>query len=512
MWIIKKASVYNRPAMKAKSEMKTVLIIGAGIGGIATAARLARAGYQVTVVEKCEKSGGRCGQMAVQGYRFDTGATLFMMPELYTETYTALGERLEDHLDLRRIDPTYHLWFQDNSQMMLSSDMNQMMRQLEAIEPGTFGRMLHYLAEGRRHYKLSIPNVVIKDFHHLGDFINPRMISIFLSLKAFTPHSKYSSRFFKTPKLQMAFTFQDMYMGLSPYESPATYSFMQYVELCDGLYYPVGGMYQVAETLTDIAEKLGVRFLFNSPVEKIMVEGNRASGAILADGQILKADTLVANADLGYVYRELLPMDAETNRIDRKEYGCSAVMFYWGLDVQYPQLGPHNLFFSGNYRKGFEDIFKGNIMPEQPNFYIHAPVRMDPSAAPAGHDSLYVAVPVGHISEKNPQDWHSIQGQARAFILERLTHLGITDVESHIKVEVSFGPQDWQRRYNLTRGSAHGLSHKLTQMAYFRPQNRHKRYRNLYFVGASTHPGTGVPTVLVSARLTAQRILEDTGM
>jgi phytoene dehydrogenase-like protein len=151
-------------------------------------------------------------------------------------------------------------------------------------------------------------------------------------------------------------------------------------------------------------------------------------------------------------------------------------------------------------------------MPDQPNFYIHAPARMDTSAAPAGHDSLYVAVPVGHINEKNPQDWHTIQGQARAFILERLTQLGISDVESHLKVEVSFGPHDWQRRYNLTHGSAHGLSHKLTQMAYFRPHNRHKRYRNLYFVGASTHPGTGVPTVLVSARLTAQRILEETRM
>jgi phytoene desaturase len=498
--------------MIGNSKKGTILIVGAGIGGIATAARLARAGYQVTVVEKCEKSGGRCGQMAVQGYRFDTGATLFMMPELYAETYAALGERLEDRLDLQRIDPTYHLWFQDNSQMMLSSDLNQMRGQLEAIEPGSFERMLHYVAEGGRHYQLSIPNVVIQDFHHLGDFINPRMISIFLTLKAFTRHSKHAGRFFKTPKLHTAFTFQDMYMGLSPYDSPATYSFMQYVELCDGLYYPVGGMYRVAETLTDIAEKLGVRFLYNSPVEKILVEEDKALGVVLADGELIKADTLVANADLGYVYRELLPKDSDARRIERKEYGCSALVFYWGLDRQYPQLGPHNLFFSGDYRKGFEDIFKGNTMPDQPNFYIHAPARMDPSAAPAGHDSLYVAVPVGHINEKNPQDWHTIQGQARAFILERLTQLGISDVESHLKVEVSFGPHDWQRRYNLTHGSAHGLSHKLTQMAYFRPHNRHKRYRNLYFVGASTHPGTGVPTVLVSARLTAQRILEETRM
>ncbi|MGA2504175.1 MAG: phytoene desaturase family protein [Anaerolineales bacterium] len=497
--------------MEGNLKQKTVLIVGAGIGGIATAARLAKNGYRVTVVEKCERSGGRCGQMILQGYRFDTGATLFMMPELYAETYAALGESMNDLLDLKRVNPTYHLYFQDNSQLQLTSDLHEMMGQVEAIEPGSFEHLLHYLAEGRRHYELSLSNVITRDFRNLVEFINPRMVPIFFRLNAFTQHAKYVSRFFESSRLQTAFTFQDMYMGLSPYESPATYSFMQYTELSDGLFFPIGGMYRIAETLTASAEKLGVRFLYNSPVDKILVEGERATGVVLSDGQRIIADILVANADLGYVYRNLLPDDGEATRIDRKEYGCSAVMFYWGLDKQFPQLGPHNLFFSGDYRKGFEDIFKGNKMPEQPNFYIHAPTRMDTTAAPAGCDTLYVAVPVGHISTRNPQDWPSIQAQARAFILNRLSQVGMADLESHIKVEVEFGPQDWQRRYNLTRGSAHGLSHKLTQMAYFRPHNRHKHYRNLYFVGASTHPGTGVPTVLVSARLTAQRILDDTG-
>ena len=497
--------------MVANSNRPTVLIIGAGIGGIATAARLAYKGLKVTVVEKCEKSGGRCGQMTVQGHRFDTGATLFLMPELFAETYAAIGERMEDALDLQRIDPTYHLHFQDNSQLQLTSDLHEMMARVEAIEPGSFERLLRYLAEGRHFYDLSLRNVIGRDFRKLTEFINPRMVSLFLRLKALTRHTNYVSRFFKTPKLQMAFTFQDMYMGLSPYKSPATYSLMQYTELSDGLYYPVGGMYRVAETLTGIAEKLGVRFMYNAPVEKILVDGGRAKGVELSDGQRLRADILVANADLGYVYRQLLPEDGEASRIDHKEYGCSTVMFYWGLDKQYPQLGPHNLFFSGDYRQGFEDIFEGKTMPDEPNFYIHAPVRLDPSAAPAGCDTLYVAVPVGHINESKPQDWPGIRTRARAFILDRLAQLGMTDLEPHLKVEVGFAPQDWQSRYNLTRGSTHGLSHKLTQMAYFRPHNRHKRYRNLFFVGASTHPGTGVPTVLVSARLTAQRILEEAG-
>ncbi|MFH1524603.1 MAG: phytoene desaturase family protein, partial [Chloroflexota bacterium] len=373
----------------------------------------------------------------------------------------------------------------------------------------SFERMLHYLGEGRRLYELSMPNLIGRDFRSLFQFINPRMMLLFRQLRAFTPHARYVNQFFKSSKLQMAFTFQDMYMGLSPYEASAVYSLMQYTELSDGLYYPMGGMYRIAERLTAIAEKLGVEFLYNSPVDKILVNGNRATGLALTDGHTLSADIVVANADLGYVYRRLLPNDGMADRIDRKEYGCSTVMFYWGLDKQYPQMGPHNLFLCGDYRQSFEDIFRGCTMPEKPNFYIHAPARLDPSAAPAGGDTWYVAIPVGHIDEKRPQDWSAIQCRARAFILQRLARLGMTDIEDHLKVEVSFVPQDWKNRYNLTRGSAHGLSHKLTQMAYFRPHNRHNHYLNLYFVGASTHPGTGVPTVLVSARLAAERIVED---
>jgi phytoene desaturase len=491
-------------------DISQVLVIGAGIGGIATAARLARAGRQVTVLEKCEKPGGRCGRMRVDGYIFDTGATLFMMPDLYAQTFAALGERMQDHLDLRRIDPTYHLTFPDLSQLQLTSDLQQMRLRLEAIEPGSFERMLHYLGEAGRIYDLSLPRLLGRDFRSLPEFINPRMLLLFLQLKSLIRHTDYVGRFFKDPRLQMAFTFQDMYMGLSPYDSPATYSLMQYTELVDGLWYPMGGMYRVVEALTGIAEKLGVRFVYNAPVEQILVEGAAATGVRLADGKVVPAGTVVANADLGYVYRALLPNAAVAGRIERKEYGCSTIMFYWGLDRQYPQLGPHNLFLCGDYHQSFEDIFKHMGMPDEPNFYIHAPVRMDPSMAPAGHDTWYIAVPVGHLNDKVSQDWPRMQVQTRAFILQRLARLGLTDVGAHIRTEVSFVPRDWQERYNLPFGSTHGLSHKLTQMAYLRPHNRHSRYLNLYFVGASTHPGTGVPTVLISAGLAAQRILEET--
>ena len=498
--------------MQTSPDKTRVLIIGAGIGGIATAARLARRGFQVTVLEKNEKPGGRCGNIHMDDYTFDTGATLFMMPDLYADTFADLGERMQDHLDLRRIDPTYHLTFPDDSQLQLTSDLQVMRTRLESIEPGSFERMLHYLGEAGRIYDLSMPKMLGRDFRSLPEFINPRMLQVFLQVKALTRHTSYVRRFFKDPRLQMAFTFQDMYMGLSPYQSPATYSLMQYTELASGLWYPMGGMYRVTEVLTGIAEKLGVTFRYQSAVEQILVKDAAASGVRLADGQVLTADTVVADADLGYVYRNLLPDTPAADRIDRMEYGCSTIMFYWGLDKQYLQLGPHNLFLSGDYRGSFEDIFKRTGMPDEPNFYIHAPVRLDPSMAPAGHDTWYVAVPVGHINPKLPQDWPAMRQHARAFILGRLARLGLPEVEAHIRTEVSFIPPDWQARYNLPLGSTHGLSHKLTQMAYLRPHNRHSRYHNLYFVGASTHPGTGVPTVLVSAGLAARRILEDAGM
>jgi phytoene desaturase len=485
------------------------LIIGAGIGGIAAAARLAREGYSVTVLEKNALPGGRCSRLTVDGYTFDTGATIFLMPELYARAFADLGERMEDCLDLRRIDPTYHLFFQDDSQLHLTSDLHAMQSQLETIESGSFGRMLRYLEEGERHYRLSLDHVVQRDFRTWTEFINPANLIRFLRMKALTQHARYAAAFFHDPRLQIGFTFQDMYMGLSPYNSPATYSLLQYAELADGLWYPRGGMYGIVEALIEIAEKNGVRFRFNAPVEKILVDGRRAAGVKLAGGETLPADIVVANADLGYVYRNLLPEKAAADRIDRMEYGCSTVMFYWGLDTRYPGLGPHNIFFSGDYRRNFEAILKEDRLPDEPNFYLHATGGLDPSTAPAGHDAWTVAVPVGHIRKDGSQDWPAILSRARKFVLGRLARAGLERVESHIRVERSILPEDWQTRYNLPRGSTHGLSHKLTQMGFFRPSNRHSRYRNLYFTGASTHPGTGVPMVLASARLVAERILQE---
>ena len=192
------------------------------------------------------------------------------------------------------------------------------------------------------------------------------------------------------------------------------------------------------------------------------------------------------------------------------KYTCSTIMFYWGVDKIYPQLGHHNVFLAGDYRASFDRIFHDLALPANPSFYVHAPTRTDPAAAPAGQDTLMVLAPTGHIDERNPQDWDALVQQARSTVLHRLaSELGITDLEQHLKFEISYTPDSWQKLYNLAKGSAFGLSHNFTQVGYLRPRNRHPRYRNLYFAGSSTHPGTGLPIVLLSARLTTERILKD---
>jgi phytoene desaturase len=486
----------------------SALVIGAGIGGIAIAARLARHGYHVTVLEKNEKAGGRCDRLDHEGYRFDTGPTLFLMPEIMAQAFAELGERMEDHLELRRIDPTYHIHFGDGSTIALTSDLNAMQAQLEAIEPGSFEGFLRYLGEGRRHYELVFEHIAGRNFCSAFEYFTPRNVLLIFKLKALARHYANLGRYFSDPRLHMAFTFQDMYVGLSPHEAPATYSLLQYAEMASGVWFPSGGMYRLVEALVSIAEQAGVRFVYDTPVECINVNGRRATGIILAGGQQMQADVVVANADLPYVYRQLLPDHGVGARLERKQYTSSTVTFCWGLGRQVPQIEAHNLFLSSHFRQSLAQIFQGLTLPDEPCFYLHAPARIDPSLAPAGKDTLTAVVPVGHIDDASPQDWEMLSQRARRFVLGHLAEMGLDDLEDQIRFEQVFTPDDWRARYNLAKGSSYGLSHTFLQMGYLRPQNRHARYQNLFFVGASTHPGAGLPTVLLSARLAAERIVE----
>ncbi|MBI5031235.1 MAG: phytoene desaturase [Chloroflexi bacterium] len=489
--------------------MNTALVIGAGIGGIAIAARLAASGYQVTVIEKNSKPGGRCDQIIRDGHRFDIGPTLFLMPQLFAETYAALGERMEDHLELLRVDPTYRIRFDDGTELSLTSDLNAMRDQIEAIEPGSMSGLLRYLAEGEQNCRVSVDRFVGRNFYNLLDYFSLQNLPLLFQLKALKKHYANVGNYFHDSHLKAAFTFQNMYLGISPFDALATYSLIQYTEMAEGVWFPKGGLYRVIESLESIAKARGVQFIYNAPVTKIQVDQDRATGIVLRDDSQLNADVIVTNADLPYAYRDLLPDEGAAKRLEKLKYTSSAIMFYWGVDKVYSQLGTHNIFLAGDYRASFDRIFKDHTLPDEPSFYVHAPARIDSTAAPAGQDTLMVLVPVGHLDDAANQDWSALQARARKTVLQKLEKLGASDLEQHIKFEVSYTPEDWQTQYNLAKGAAFGLSHNFMQVGYLRPQNRHPRYRNLYFAGSSTHPGTGLPLVLLSARLTTERILKE---
>jgi phytoene desaturase len=389
--------------------------------------------------------------------------------------------------------------------------MKSLQEQLESIQPGSFHGLLRYLQEGDRHYQLTLDNLVNRDFRKASDFYNFKNLTLVFRLKALINHYRNMSAYFDDPRLKTAFTFQDMYMGLNPLEASATFSMMPYTELAHGVWYPKGGMYIVVETLTNLARAAGVEFIFNSAVERIDTNSSHARGVILANGQRLAADVILANADLPYVYQDLLPPDGMAKALLRKQFSCSAISFFWGVDKTYETLGPHTLFLADDYRENFESIDRDLDLPANPSLYVHAPARLDLSMAPRGQDTLTAIVPVGHMSENGGQNWGELRDAARQHVFRRLRTQGINDIEAHIKFEETYTPLSWRKRYNLVKGSTHGLSHTLTQLGYFRPSNRHPRYKNLYFVGASTHPGTGLPTAMVSGRLVTERIVDDLG-
>lgn len=489
---------------------KTAIVIGAGIGGIATAARLAKNGFDVTVLEKESTPGGRCNQIVHDGHRFDIGPTLFLMPEVWEETFASLGEKMSDHLELRRIDPTYKVHFDDGLRLELTSNIGHMQTQLENVEKTAFTGFLNYIAEGSKHYKMSLEKFVGRNFYNLFEYFSPGNLPLLFQLKALKKHYANTSRFFKDDRLKAAFTFQNMYLGLSPYDAPATYSLLQYTELAEGVWYPIGGMYAGIQALVRIAEKLGVKFVYDAPVRKINAGKWKVESVVVEDGREFRADLFVGNADLPYIYKELLPKNNESKELDKKLYTCSTIMFYWGVDKEYPQIAHHNVFLGGDYKASFDQIFEDHTLPDVPSFYVHAPARTDAAAAPKGQDTLYVLVPVGHLDARSEQDWDALVTRARETVLTRLANeLGAEDLRNHIKFEIVYQPNTWKQRFNLEKGAAFGLSHNFWQVGYLRPQNRHKQYKNLYFTGASTHPGTGLPIVLLSARLTTERILQE---
>lgn len=489
---------------------KSVVIVGAGIAGMATAISLALRGFDITVFEKNSQSGGRCSQILRDGHRFDIGATILLMPSIYREVFASLGLNFDECFELKDLSTIYKLYFGNGEQLIFSKDDAVMKPQLEAMEPGSFNRYKAYIETGYKFFCDAYKNLLSRNFYNLSEFITPGNTLMLIRLKTYLKHGTFIKRFFKNEYLQQAFTFQNIYVGQNPLKAPALFSMLPATELIEGALFPVGGMHRVAAKLESVAQDLGVKFVYNKVVEKIETDGHRAKQLICSDGTVTTSDLIVVNADLPYAYRNLLQDKKMSAKLDNRKYSCSAIVFHWGLSKAYPQFKHHSIFLSEQYKKSLDAIFDHHSLSSNPCFYVHAPVRTDPTAAPENEDSISVIVPVGHVNEKNPQDWEEIKKLARTEVLERLGDEGFKDLEEHIKFEICYTPVAWKSIYNVARGSVFGsIGHSIMQMGYFRPHNRHNRYRNLYFVGGSTHPGNGVPLVLLSAKLTSERILKE---
>ncbi|KAF9735665.1 hypothetical protein PMIN06_007193 [Paraphaeosphaeria minitans] len=516
---------------RIKSHRRAV-IIGAGVGGVATAARLAAAGWKVTVVEKNDFTGGRCSLIRESGYRFDQGPSLLLLPHLFHETFHDLGTTMEEEgVQLVKCEPNYNIHFHDGTAFKMSTDLATMKEEIERFEgKDGFERYMSFVQESHRHYELSVTHVLRKNFFSIFSMMRPSFLRHLLALHPFESIYGRASKYFWTERLRRVFTFASMYMGMSPFDAPGTYSLLQYTELAEGIWYPIGGFHKVVDALVKVGEREGVKYRLNTSVSHVQIKerpsgpvgpaGPTARGVVLDNGEVIEADKVICNADLIYSYNNLLPPTSYATSLAKRKASCSSISFYWALDKQFPELSAHNIFLAEDYKESFDSIFRKHLIPERPSFYVNVPSRVDPTAAPKGCDAVVVLVPVGHLlqssseshkgmagSDGATQDWDAMVAIARKTILKTIeTRLKIS-LGPHILHESVNTPPSWKEAFNLDRGAILGLSHSFFNVLCFRPKTSHPTIHNLSFVGASTHPGTGVPIVLAGAKIVSEQIL-----
>ncbi|POY73284.1 hypothetical protein BMF94_3618 [Rhodotorula taiwanensis] len=503
--------------MVARAQKKpTAIIVGAGIGGTASAARLSQAGFDVTVLEKNDFAGGRCSIFTdpTGQHRFDTGPSLYLIPRLFDEAFKDLGTSLDkEGIKLVKCEPNYRIVFPDKEVVEMSSDLTKMKQEVERWEGEKgFEGFLGFLKEGHAHMELSMVHVLHRNFTSLLSMVRPSLIVNLRKLHPFVSVYSRATKYFKTERMRKAFTFAAMYLGMSPFDALGAYNLLQYTEHCEGILYPLGGFAQVPLALQRIAERNGAIFKFNSTVKRVTVEGGQARGVELENGEKLKADIVLVNADLVWSMAHLYEETSYSKRLEEKPVSCSSISFYWSMKKKIPQLNSHTIFLAEEYRESFDSIFRDHKIPHEPSFYVNVPSRHDPSAAPADKDSVIVLVPVGHLSAARPKssDWDKVVEETRVKIITEIERrLDLPNFRDLIEHETINTPITWGQKFNLHRGSILGLSHDFFNVLAFRPKTRHPTVKNAYFVGASAHPGTGVPIVLAGARMATTQILDD---
>ncbi|HSM06396.1 MAG TPA: phytoene desaturase [Longimicrobiales bacterium] len=485
------------------------VVIGSGFGGLALAIRLQAAGMKVTILEKRERIGGRAYQLKDKGYTFDMGPSLVTSPGVVDGVFQAAGRRLDDYVDMIPLDPYYRIHFHDGTHLDYVGDPERMKAQMARFDPRDAARLDDFLDAIEPIYDAVIGDRLgSKPFDTLGSMAAfvPRV----LKLGAWRPVHSFVSKYFRDFRHRFIYSFHPLFVGGNPFSAPAVYLMIPYLEKEGGVWFTRGGMYSLVEAMGRLFEELGGEIRTGHEVTAIRVEHGRATGVEVGEA-FLPADIVVSNGDVGHTYKHLIPAEARTRwtdrRVDRLRYTMSCFLLYLGTRKQYPQLKHHTLILSERYRELIRDIFDRKILPDDFSMYVHAPTRTDPGMAPEGCESMYVLIPVAN--NRSGIDWSASKERFADTVLAFLEEWGLDGLRENLEVCHLFTPDDFASELNAMHGNAFAVEPRLSQTAYLRPQNRSEDVRGLYLVGAGTHPGAGVPGVLLSAEATYGCIAKD---
>jgi len=486
---------------------KSVIVIGAGIGGLASACLLSKKGYDVTLIEKNDKLGGRANIYSEKGYTFDMGPSWYMMPDIFEHFFNLMGEKITDHLKLQRLSPSYRIFLKSEKKHYdFYSDLQKTVDTFESIEPGAGEVLRSYMDTTKMQYEIARDEFMFKNYDTIFDFINKRVMTEGRKLPLFSKVETIINAKFKSEILRKVMQYQTVLLGTSPGDAPGIYSMMNYVDFVQGVWYPEGGIYKVIEAMEKIARKNNVTVYTGKAVKRIVVKNDVAQGIEFEDGTQLHADIVISNADIVHTDQKLLAPEHSQKSMrywNKRLMAPSAFILYLGVDGIIPSLQHHNLLFSEKWEENFKQIFKKAEWPTDPSLYVCAPSKTDPNVAPAGKENLFVLVPIAAGLE---HDDALLKKYADFTIKQMSEYMDIPNFAERIEYQRIYAVQDFIKDYNSFKGTALGLAHSLSQTAIFRPNNIHKKIKNLYYVGAGTNPGIGMPICLISAELAYKRI------
>ena len=493
-----------------KSRKSKVIVIGAGFGGLAAAIRLQAAGQAVMLVEAREKLGGRAYQLKEDGFTFDMGPTLITVPHLLEELWAAAGRSLKEDVPIVPLSPFYRIHFRDGRYFDYWGTAAEDEAEIARFEPRDVGGYRAFLADTQRIYRRAFAELANQPFLTPGALL--RVAPELVRLGAQRSVYAFVSRYFRNQQLRMVFSFHPLFIGGNPFRASAIYSIVPYLERAGGVQFTMGGMYTLIEAMEDLFRTLDGEVRCGIPVEQILLKERRVAGVRMEDGSVLEADAVVANSDVAATLLTLLPASYRpqpaVSRVKRYRYSMSCYMLYLGLNRQYKHLRHHTIFMPGGYKKLIRDIFDGQGLPDGLALYLHAPTRTDASMAPVSGESLYVLAPVPNLA--HGIDWVREAPAFRDKIIHFLEQeAGLQGLEASITTEHTFTPLDFASKLRSHLGAAFSIEPTLFQSAYFRPHNRSNDIGGLYFVGAGTHPGAGIPGVLLSADITSRLLIED---